>query len=59
MQLQDQLEVQSFGFARSRCAMEVINGEVPAEQYQRYAESDPVFVSLSKRQETGYLADSI
>jgi len=49
MQLQDQLEVQSFGFARSRCAMEVINGEVPAEQYQRYAESDPVFASLSKR----------
>ena len=34
MQIQDQLEVQAFGYARSRCAMEIINGEKSAEHYR-------------------------
>ena len=48
MQLQDRLETQTFGYARSRCAMEIINGEVPADHYAKYAANDPLFVQLSE-----------
>mmetsp|Transcript_7412 Transcript_7412/g.8958 ORF Transcript_7412/g.8958 Transcript_7412/m.8958 type:complete len:195 (-) Transcript_7412:2015-2599(-) len=48
MQIQDRLETQAFGYARSRCAMEVINGETPAQHYATYAQSDATFAELSR-----------
>ena len=48
MQIQDQLETQTFGYARSRCAMEIVNGEHPASHYVEYAEKDSIFADLSQ-----------
>ena len=59
MQLQDQLETQAFGYARSRFAMELINEEVPAHQYDSYAKADPIFAQICSVQNGDYLADQI
>lgn len=60
MQLQDQLETQEYGYARSRIAMELINGQAPRSQYAGYLDSDPVLVQISSHEfDESYLIDQI
>ena len=47
MRLQDQLEAQEYGYARSSIAMELVNREVPRSKYAAYLDSDPILAQLS------------
>ena len=59
MHLQDKLETQEYGYARSRFAMEIINGEVPESQYASYIDNDPIFAQISQSHDDSYLLDQI
>ena len=61
MQLQDRLEAQEFGYARSQIAMELVNREVPRTgKYATYLDNDPLLAKLSQpytESDCGYLLD--
>ena len=55
MRMQDQLEIQEFGYPRSLNAMEVLNQQCYPNQYQTHYDQDVEFALLAQPQPFNFL----